>query len=202
MNKIQTVICFVVLAFLCTTVNCGFNIFFLSGFKKSKLKNEILSLSRKMNRGLKSSEQDANRIRSLFNELEALNSNKDTLLNPSLNGTWTLEYTSSKEIVGSNRKTKLEGEILQILNIPKLRAENSEMVSVLGSPAFKSSVTANLKPLTTSRASVQFDRFGFGPIHFPAPRGYTGYIDVTYLDRDFRLTRGDKGNIFILTKKF
>jgi hypothetical protein len=40
-----------------------------------------------------------------------------------------------------------------------------------------------------------------GPIGFDAPKDkFKGALDITYLDEEFRLTRGDKGNIFVLTR--
>lgn len=62
------------------------------------------------------------------------------------------------------------------------------------------SVTAELSPVDGQLTNVQFKRFSLGPLGFDAPESFKGSLDVTYLDGDLRLTRGDKGNIFVLTR--
>jgi hypothetical protein len=39
-----------------------------------------------------------------------------------------------------------------------------------------------------------------GPISFKSPESAKGELDVTYVDKDIRLSRGDKGNIFVLSR--
>jgi PAP_fibrillin len=80
-----------------------------------------------------------------------------------------------------------------------LKAENAEVVSYFGINV-KRKVTADLTQSSPSKVNVQFKRFTIGPVSFNAPASFGGFIDVTYLDEDMRLTRGDKGNIFVLTK--
>jgi len=46
---------------------------------------------------------------------------------------------------------------------------------------------------------VQFKQFkllGLVPIN--APESARGKLDITYVDEDLRISRGDKGNLFIL----
>lgn len=52
------------------------------------------------------------------------------------------------------------------------------------------------------QVNVKFEYFTVGILPFPAPRGdvFTSWLDVTYLDRDLRLSRGAKGNIFVLSR--
>jgi len=86
-----------------------------------------------------------------------------------------------------------------VLDGPSLSAENRETFP------FFNRVVAALTPETASRVVVQFRRFFiFGLIPVDAPPTARGKLDVTYLDdgsadgRPLRLSRGDKGNIFIL----
>mmetsp|Transcript_35595 Transcript_35595/g.83208 ORF Transcript_35595/g.83208 Transcript_35595/m.83208 type:complete len:267 (-) Transcript_35595:67-867(-) len=56
--------------------------------------------------------------------------------------------------------------------------------------------------LERSAVGVQFRKFSFfgGLVSAPAPEQATGILEITYLDDDLRLSRGDKGNLFILRK--
>ena len=47
--------------------------------------------------------------------------------------------------------------------------------------------------MTKSKVAVLFKVFSIGPIKFNAPSTFTGELDITYVDEDLRLSRGDKG---------
>ena len=187
--------------FLCHEVKSNIFKKLQASSRKNKLKKDILDLSRKLQRGLLDDAENEKKMQNLFRQLEELNTNGNTLSNPNLSGDWNLEYTSSKTLIGKGKIGRKTGEISQKINVKNLKAENSEVISFFGLPPFKSSVTANLRPESKSKAGVIFDRFCVGGIKFSAPKGFYGFIDVTYIDDDLRLTRGDKGNIFVLTKK-
>ena len=58
---------------------------------------------------------------------------------------------------------------------------------------------ATLEPLSDSKAKVQFQTFRIlGLIPIKAPASAVGELDCTYLDEDMRISRGDKGNLFVL----
>lgn len=172
---------------------------FIFGPPREQLKKEILELSRSVNRGLTSTpEQDA-KILSLFEKLEKMNPTRKTLKSDLVNGVWSLEYTTSGLILGKDRPGKRVGPILQKIDTKALAAENSEVVDYFGIKV-PSKVTAELSPQTDRLTNVQFKRFSLGPFGFDAPEKFKGYLDITYLDEDLRLTRGDKGNIFVLTR--
>ena len=60
-------------------------------------------------------------------------------------------------------------------------------------------MTAKLEPVTSSKTNVSFQVFKLlGLIPVKAPPTALGWIDITYLDDVIRVTRGDKGNLFIL----
>ena len=96
------------------------------------------------------------------------------------------------------------GPIYQTLDTSNLRARNDETVRLSFRRVpwlafrFKRFVEADLEPLTPSKVKVQFTRFGIGPLRIPAPKRARGELDTTYLDDTLRISRGDKGNLFIL----
>ena len=62
-------------------------------------------------------------------------------------------------------------------------------------------VIAELKPETKSRVGVQFKQFKIlGLIPITAPESAKGKLDTTYLDEELRVSRGDKGNLFVLER--
>lgn len=172
---------------------------FLFGASRDQLKKEIVDLSRSVDRGLSSTpEQDAE-ILALFEKLEKMNPTKKSLKSDLVNGVWSLEYTTSALILGKGGVGKRVGPILQKIDTQSLSAENSELVDYFGIKVPRK-VTAALSPQNDQLTNVQFKRFTLGPIGFDAPEKFKGYLDITYLDQDLRLTRGDRGNIFVLTR--
>jgi len=164
------------------------------------LKSAILSLADKTQRGLNETEEQKKEMLVLFEQLEKKSptKNKATLKDPNVSGNWELKYTTSSSILGRGGFARV-GSILQTLDVANLAAANSETVDYI---LFKLNrkVTAELKPISKSEVAVQFKKFTIGPISFSAPESFKGRLDVTYVDGDLRLSRGDKGNIFVLTR--
>ena len=75
----------------------------------------------------------------------------------------------------------------------KLKARNAE------STPYFNSVDATLTPETDSRVAVKFDTFKIlNLIPVNAPDSARGWLDTTFLDDELRVSRGDKGNVFVL----
>merc|ERR1712127_552567 len=110
----------------------------------------------------------------------------------------SLDYTTSDSILGKGGFPRV-GPIVQNIDTTTLSAKNSEVVryAVVDVPR---TVTAELSPVNGQFTDVKFKRFTLGPVGFDAPDSFKGALDVTYLDDEVRLTRGDKGNIFVLTR--
>eukprot|EP00980_Cylindrotheca_fusiformis_P028763 scaffold22642_cov134-Cylindrotheca_fusiformis.AAC.18 len=187
------------LLLLCLHSLCWISNGLVFGPSKDKLKAEILDLSRHVERGLVSTEDQNKAILNMFEKLERMNPTKSPLKSNLVNGLWSLEYTTSASILGKGGVGKRVGPILQKIDTNNLYAENSEMVDYFGIKVPRK-ITAELDPQNNQLTKVQFKQLSLGPIAFDAPEAFKGYLNVTYLDKDLRLTRGDKGNIFILTR--
>ena len=171
--------------------------FFLDGVRR-QLKADLLKLSKETKRGIEATPAQKQQILDLFQKLERLNPTRKPLKSPLLNANWSLEYSTSDSIIGKGDFPRV-GPIVQKIDTTSLSAENSEVVSYYGIPVPRK-VTAELAPQNDKLTNVQFKRFSVGPIGFKAPESFRGYLDITYLDEDVRLTRGDRGNIFVLTR--
>jgi len=121
------------------------------------------------------------------------------LNNPSLAGNWLMVWTTSDSIAGKSRpkpfRTPTPPE--QFIDVENGRAVNAEYV--LG---IRNSVEAKITPQTKNKVKVNFQKFQIGPLSFKPEAGrFNGELAVTYLDDDMRISRGDKGNAFILLKE-
>ena len=170
------------------------------GNSRQKLKGDILSLAQKTKRGLIETPEEKQLMAKLFASLEKLNPNKASLESKFLPAVWKLEYTTSDGILGRTDGNERVGNIYQQIDTKNLRAQNSEVVKYFKLFNIPRKVTANLTPLSKSKVKVQFDKFSVGPLQIKAPASSKVELDITYVDEDLRLSRGDKGNIFVLTR--
>ena len=168
--------------------------------RRSKLIEQILTLASDTNRGLTATDEQKQEMDNLFSQLEKLNPtvNPITNKNAKLNGDWSLDYTTSDSILGKGGFPRI-GPIVQNIDTTTLSAKNSEVVKC-GFVNVPRSVSAELSPVNGKLTDVKFKKFTLGPIAFDAPDSFRGSLDITYLDDEVRLTRGDKGNIFVLTR--
>lgn len=145
-------------------------------------------------------------IVSKIEQIEALNEIKSPLSSELINGCWNLRWTTSESILGSKRIEPLQPDpskpILQYIDAIGLKARNVESISIGGIIKFENSVEAELQPISKSKCAVQFKRFNLGPlVSFNAPATARGELDTTFLDGTMRISRGDKGNLFVLTRE-
>jgi len=163
--------------------------------RREEAKDALLGLIEGVERGVTATEEDAEAIDAAARDLERLNPNKKALASDLLNGEWELLYTTSKSIIGANKPWPFRprGPIYQTIDVGRLRANNSETFP------FFNAVDADLTPTSASNVNVQFVKFKiFGLIPVTAPESAKGALDTTYLDEDFRVSRGDRGNLFVL----
>tara|TARA_Y100001933_G_scaffold227121_1_gene241622 strand:- start:549 stop:1091 length:543 start_codon:yes stop_codon:yes gene_type:complete len=123
-----------------------------------------------------------------------------------LKGIWELRWSSSN--APFLRYSPLIDN-LQILDPSNLNAMNllkpRGVNGIIGT-----GIVAKLYPLNDIRVEVKFTRAGFiGPnIGFaklkalaPIKREQKGWLDITYLSKNLRICRGDKGTVFALVRK-
>ena len=123
-----------------------------------------------------------------------------------LKGIWELRWSSSNSPF--LRYSPLIDN-LQILNPCKSNAMNllkpKGLNGIIGT-----GIVADLYPLSNIRIGVKFIRAGFiGPkIGFTKlnalaqiKREQKGWLDITYLSKNLRICRGDKGTIFLLLRR-
>jgi len=171
------------------------------------LKGQILSLAASLNRGAGpenkgiSVERQA-QMEALVSQLEPLSPITDPLASAEINGRWSLVYTTSASILGINNWFRPMGPIHQTLDVPTLTARNDEISAGPWGLRFPRFVKAELEPdpRIKSKVTVRFRQFGLGPLRIKAPKRAVGELDTTYLDAGLRVSRGDKGNLFVLVK--
>ncbi|OIS99671.1 PREDICTED: probable plastid-lipid-associated protein 4, chloroplastic [Nicotiana attenuata] len=172
--------------------------FFPAFFNKTKdptpIKQELLEAIAPLDRGADATPEDQQIIDQIARKLEACNPTKEPLKSNLLNGKWELIYTTSKSILQTQRPKILRSRVnYQAINGDTLRAQNME-----GWPFFNQ-VTADLTPLNSRKVAVKFDYFKIGGIiPVKAPGRARGELEITYLDEELRVSRGDLGNLFVL----
>lgn len=179
------------------------------------------------NRGLLATEIDRINILSLVEHLEDDNPHGHPLAQEELlQGDWRLIYTTSKSLLGLNNIPLVNlGQIYQCIRPQSQRIIN--IAEVEGIPFLEGvvAVVAQFEAVSEKRVNVQFERSiitsqrlmgyrsardlveqieggkRFFPLDFPIPRrSETAWLEITYLDEDLRLGRGNEGNVFILSK--
>ncbi|PIN13178.1 hypothetical protein CDL12_14214 [Handroanthus impetiginosus] len=159
------------------------------------LKEELLEAIAPLDRGAAATPDDQQRVDQIARKLEARNKVKELLKSALLNGKWELLYTTSKSILQNERPKFLRpnGKIYQAINVDTLRAQNMETWP------FFNQATANLVPLNSRRVAVKFDTFKVAAVIPIKSRGSgRGQLEITYLDEELRISRGNQGNLFIL----
>lgn len=190
-------------------------------------KTTLLEAIAGSNRGLVATERDKQAILMAIAQLEDRNPTpRPVEAADLLNGDWRLLYTTSKELLNIDQLPFFKlGQIYQCIRAQTQSVYN--IAEVYGVPYFEGlvSVTASFSPVSERRVQVKFHRSISGLqrlINYQSPaefiqqieagkkftafdfnidnRDQQGWLDITYLDEDLRIGRGNEGSVFVLTK--
>lgn len=190
-------------------------------------KTALLEAIAGKNRGILATEVDRQAILSAIAQLEERNPTPHPVeAIDKLNGNWRLLYTTSQGLLQIDRLPFLKlGQIYQYVQASTTRIYN--IAEVQGPPYLEGlvSVAARFAPLSDRRVEVDFERSVLGLqrlIDYRSPdrfiqqlesgkkftaidfnitsREQKGWLDITYLDDDMRIGRGNEGSVFVLTK--
>jgi hypothetical protein len=179
------------------------------------------------NRGILATEADKQAILSAVAQLEDRNPTPHPVeALDQLNGNWRLLYTTSQDLLQIDRLPFLKlGQIYQFVQTQAAKIYNIAEVSGLPYLEGLVSVAARFEPLSERRVKVSFERGIIGLqrlVKYQSPNAFVqqieagqkftaidfnitnreqkGWLDITYLDDDLRIGRGNEGSIFVLTK--
>lgn len=190
-------------------------------------KAKLLEAIAGKNRGLLATESDKEAILAAIAQLEDYNPIPRPLEAPELlEGDWRLLYTTSRGLLGLDQFPLVQlGQIYQCIRVQEGKVYN--IAELAGLPFLEGivSVAARFDVLSERRVQVKFERAIVGLqrfIDYQSPADYIrdieggkkflaldfsldsreqqGWLDVTYLDSDLRIGRGNEGSVFVLTK--
>ena len=192
-------------------------------FVKSALIEELAG----KNRGLLATESEKQAILGAIAQLEERNPTPRPIeASELLNGDWRLLYTTSSGLLNIDRFPLLKlGQIYQSIRVKTSTVYN--IAEIYGLPYLEGlvSVAAEFEPLSEKRVQVKFKRSILGLqrlISYQSPASFIdqiesnqkftaisfaidsreqqGWLDITYLDSDLRIGRGNEGSVFVLAK--
>lgn len=192
------------------------------------LKTDLLETIAGKNRGLLTTEIDRANILTVIDRLEDQNPTPHPLKAPKLlEGDWRLVYTTSQGILGINRFPLLQlGQVYQCIRPEQGKIYN--IAEVEGVPFLEGLVLveATFEKISDKRVNVFFKRFLVGSqrlMNYRFPKGLVdqlssgkkflpidfgldskennGWLDITYLDEDLRIGRGNEGSVFVLSRE-
>jgi PAP_fibrillin len=189
-------------------------------------KSALLEVIAGKNRGLLATETDNQAVLAAVAQLEERNPTPQPLSAPELGGLWRLLYTTSRDLLRIDQLPLLKlGQIYQYIQVNTATIYN--IAEVYGLPYLEGtiSVAAKFEPVSERRVNVRFERSiiglqrlidyrsaqhfiqqleagkKFAAIDFEiTAREQKGWLEVTYLDADLRIGRGNEGSVFVLTK--
>ncbi|UKO96943.1 PAP/fibrillin family protein [Nostoc sp. UHCC 0870] len=179
------------------------------------------------NRGLLASQPQKQFILAAIATLEDLNPTPRPLEATNLlEGNWRLLYTTSKALLNIDRVPVYKlGQIYQCIRVENTSVYN--IAEIYGLPYLEGLVTvaAKFEPISEQRIQVKFERSIIGLqrlIGYTSPENFiqqivagkkftaldvpvksdtqSGWLDITYLDENLRIGRGNEGSVFVLSK--
>ncbi|MEH2389500.1 MAG: PAP/fibrillin family protein [Nostoc sp.] len=179
------------------------------------------------NRGLVATETQKQAILAAIANLEDFNPTpRPVEATNLLDGDWRLLYTTSKALLNLDRLPLCKlGQIYQSIRVDTTSVYN--IAEIYGLPYLSGLVTvvAKFEPVSGRRVQVKFERSIIGlqrlieynsPVTFiqqiEAGRKFPGidvvinsdkqqgWLDITYIDSDLRISRGNEGSVFVLRK--
>ncbi|MHC5610145.1 MAG: PAP/fibrillin family protein [Nostoc sp.] len=179
------------------------------------------------NRGLVATELQKQAILAAIANLEDFNPTpRPVEATNLLDGDWRLLYTTSKALLNLDRLPLCKlGQIYQSIRVDTTSVYN--IAEIYGLPYLEGLVTvaAKFEPVSGRRVQVKFQRSIIGlqrlieynsPVTFiqqiEAGRKFPGidvvinsdkqqgWLDITYIDNDLRISRGNEGSVFVLRK--
>ncbi|MFN3359812.1 MAG: PAP/fibrillin family protein [Pseudanabaenaceae cyanobacterium] len=189
-------------------------------------KTVLLDLLPPLDRGLKVTPGAVEEVLSIVSSLEAENPHPVPTSDPQLlQGNWQLLFTTSRSLLVFGRLplSSLAG-VYQYIDTDRGQVYNVAEIKTLPLLDGVVSVVADFTILSEKRIGVQFTRsivglqtlLGYRDVHrfisqlqagarfvawdTPITRRGNSWVDVTYIDEDLRITRGNEGNIFILQR--
>jgi hypothetical protein len=190
-------------------------------------KSALLEAIAGKNRGLLATDSERQAILAAVAQLEERNPTPRPLeAIDKLNGNWRLLFTTSQGLLKIDQFPFVKlGQIYQYIQASSSSIYNVAETSGLPYLEGMVSVTAKFVPLSDRRVKVNFERSIIGlqrlvdyrsvdhfikqveagekfkAIDFSITnREQKGWLDVTYLDDDLRIGRGNEGSVFVLTK--
>ncbi|MBW4686395.1 MAG: PAP/fibrillin family protein [Komarekiella atlantica HA4396-MV6] len=179
------------------------------------------------NRGILATEQQKQAILAAIANLEDLNPTPCPVeASNLLNGDWRLLYTTSKGLLNLDRIPLCKlGQIYQCIRVETTSVYN--IAEIYGLPYLEGlvSVAAKFEPVSGRRVQVKFERSIVGLqrlIGYNSPATFIqeiengkkfpaidaalnsdkqqGWLDITYIDNNLRIGRGNEGSVFVLSK--
>jgi len=190
-------------------------------------KSALLEAIAGKSRGLLATDSERQAILAAVAQLEERNPTPKPLeAIDKLNGNWRLLFTTSQGLLKIDQFPFVKlGQIYQYIQVSSNRIYNVAETSGLPYLEGMVSVAAKFVPLSDRRVKVNFERSIIGlqrlvdyrsvnhfiqqieagekfkAIDFSITnREQKGWLDVTYLDDDLRIGRGNEGSVFVLTK--
>jgi hypothetical protein len=191
-------------------------------------KSELIQAIAATNRGLLATEAEKQSISVAIAKLEALNPTPlpFTSAGNLLHGDWRLLYTTSVALLNLDKLplSKL-GQVYQCIRVDTTSIYN--IAEIYGLPYLEGiiSVAAAYEPVSERRVQVKFQRSLIGLqklINYSSPANLiqqfaaqknflaldfpiqtnrqAGWLDITYLDDNLRIGRGNEGSVFVLGK--